>query len=264
MLIDVYIDRNTKSVIGGSIVPLNTHAPADGNFRAVPVYDIMNDPELRKELTTDDINRAAESNEIITNVVFGHKMDISSITERYYFNENGFIRSRTDTLPLTEEMKNSTLYKEMEKAESICFIGDSVTEGTKNGGCPWYEPIEGLFPQKEIKNYSRGGCTVSYMTDNADKIPAADLYVVALGTNDVRYRDEEICAMTSEKYVSKMKELKKSSVLTLPMQNLYLSLRGIQLTEMSSATFPSRKKLLLIRNIQTHLKSSAVIIPLSL
>jgi lysophospholipase L1-like esterase len=47
------------------------------------------------------------------------------------------------------------------------------------------------------------------MTDNADKIPAADLYVVALGTNDVRYRDEEICAMTSEKYVSKMKELKK-------------------------------------------------------
>lgn len=209
MLIDVYIDRNTKSVIGGSIVPLNTHAPADGNFRAVPVYDIMNDPELRKELTTDDIDRAAESNEIITNVVFGHKMDISSITERYYFNENGFIRSRTDTLPLTEEMKNSTLYKEMEKAESICFIGDSVTEGTKNGGCPWYEPIEGLFPQKEIKNYSRGGCTVSYMTDNADKIPAADLYIVALGTNDVRYRDEEICAMTSEKYVSKMKELKK-------------------------------------------------------
>ena len=36
MLVDVYIDRDTKKVIGGSIVPLYTHASADGNFRAVP------------------------------------------------------------------------------------------------------------------------------------------------------------------------------------------------------------------------------------
>lgn len=209
MLVDVYIDRDTKQVIGGSVVPLYTHARADGNFRAVPIYDIMNDTELRKQLTTDDIELAAYSNGIITNVVFGHEMDITSVTERYYFNENGFIRSKSSGLALTEEMRAGLLYSAIESSDSVCFIGDSVTEGTKNGGCPWYEPVEEYFTDKKIFNYSKGGCTVSYMTQRTDEIPAAELYVIALGTNDVRYRDESICAMTSDNYVSEMNELKE-------------------------------------------------------
>ena len=208
MLVDVYIDRSTKQVIGGSVVPLYTHARADGNFRAVPIYDIMNDAELRSQLTTDDIERAARSNDIITNVVFGHEMDITSVTERYYFNEEGFIRSKAAGLELTDEMRSGLLYSSIAAADSVCFIGDSVTEGTKNGGCPWYEPIEAYFPDKKILNYSKGGCTVSYMTERADEIPAADLYVIALGTNDVRYRDKSTCAMTAEDYVSGINELK--------------------------------------------------------
>lgn len=209
MLVDVYIDRDTKQVIGGSVVPLYTYAAADGNFRAVPIYDIMNNSELRKQLTTDDIELAACSNGIITDVVFGHKMDITSVTERYYFNENGFIRSKRAGLALTDEMRAGLLYSAIESSDSVCFIGDSVTEGTKNGGCPWYEPIEEYFPDKKIFNYSKGGCTVSYMTHRTDKIPAAGLYVIALGTNDVRYRNESICAMTSEEYISEMNELKE-------------------------------------------------------
>lgn len=209
MLIDVYIDRDTKQVIGGSVVPLYTHSRADGNFRAVPIYDIVNDTELRKQLTTDDIELAAYSNSIITNVVFGHKMDITSVTERYYFNENGFIRSKSLGLALTDEMRAGLLYSAIECSDSVCFIGDSVTEGTKNGGCPWYEPMEEYFADKKIFNYSKGGCTVSYMTQRTDEIPAAELYVIALGTNDVRYRDESICAMTSNDYVSEMNELKE-------------------------------------------------------
>lgn len=208
MLVDVYIDRDTKQVIGGSVVPLYTHARADGNFRAVPIYDIMNDTELRRQLTTDDIERAAEANRIVTRVVFGHEMDITSVTERYYFNEDGFIRSKATAPKLTDEMRSGLLYSSIEGAGSVCFIGDSVTEGTKNGGCPWYEPIEELFINKKILNYSEGGCTVSYMIERVNEIPAAELYVIALGTNDVRYRDEDICAMTSEDYVSKMNELK--------------------------------------------------------
>lgn len=208
MLVDVYIDRSTKQVIGGSVVPLYTHARADGNFRAVPIYDIMNDAGLRGQLTTDDIERAARSNDIITSVVFGHEMDITSVTERYYFNEEGFIRSKAAGLELTDEMRSGLLYSSIAAADSVCFIGDSVTEGTKNGGCPWYEPIEAYFPDKKILNYSKGGCTVSYMTERADEIPAADLYVIALGTNDVRYRDKSTCAMTAEDYVFGINELK--------------------------------------------------------
>ena len=51
---------------------------------------------------------------------------------------------------------------------------------------------------------------MSYMTEHKDDIPEAELYVIALGTNDVRYRDESICAMTKEDYVSALDELKKS------------------------------------------------------
>ena len=210
MLTDVYIDRHTKKIIGGSVVPLYTYAPADKNFRAVPVYDMVTNAELRKQLTTDDMQSAANANRIVTSVVFGHEMDISAVSERYYFNKDGFIRQKTTGLELTDHMKENTLYKAMRKAKSICFVGDSVTEGTKNGGCPWYEPIEEYFPDKSIYNYSKGGCTVSYMTEHKDDIPEAELYVIALGTNDVRYRDESICAMTKEDYVSALDELKKS------------------------------------------------------
>ncbi|MCR4703391.1 MAG: CapA family protein [Saccharofermentans sp.] len=208
MLIDVYIDRETKEVIGGAVVPLYTYAPADGNYSAVPVYQIINDPELRKTLTTDDIELASAANEIVTEVVLGSKMDRYSITERYYINENGFIRTKASGLVLTDDMKDGVLYQALSGTDNICFIGDSVTEGTKNGGVPWYEPIEEYFPDKQILNYSKGSCTVSYMIDHLDEIPVSDLYVIALGTNDVRYRDETICAMTSEEYISRIDDLR--------------------------------------------------------
>lgn len=209
ILTDVYIDRDTKEVIGGSIVPLYTHARADGNYRAVPIHEIMFSKELRAQLTTDDISKAADANETITSVIFGHKMDISSVTERYYFNENGFIRSKATGLDITDEMRTGVLCSAIDKAESICFIGDSVTEGTKNGGCPWYEPIETEFKDKQFMNYSKGGCTVSYIISHVNEIPEAQLYIIALGTNDVRYRDENECAMTAENFVSEIDTLKR-------------------------------------------------------
>lgn len=208
VLIDVYIDRNTKQVIGGGIVPLYTQSSIDGNYRALPIYDIVNQSVLRTQLSTDDYIRAQSANDIITDVLFGSSMDISSITERYYFDETGFLRTKATGLELTAEMKNGIMYKALERNNSVCFIGDSLTEGTKNGGCPWYEPIEEYIGAKDIYNYSKGGCTVSYMNSHADDIPAADLYVIAVGTNDVRYRDEKQCAMTADDYISEIDELR--------------------------------------------------------
>lgn len=208
MLVDVYVDRDSKQVTGGSIVPLYTYAPADGNYRAVPIYEIMTDPEVRSHLTTDDIARAALANETVTEVVFGHKMDITSVTERYYFNGDGFMRTKTTGLVLTDEMTDGTWYCAMENAGTICFIGDSVTAGNENGGCGWYEPIEEFFPDKTIINYSLGGVCVGYMVEFADEIPLADLYVIALGTNDVRYRNPDVCAMTSEEFVTQISVIK--------------------------------------------------------
>ncbi len=210
MLVEVYIDRSTKKVIGGAAVPLYTQSPIDGNFRALPIYDIVNDAELRRQLSTDDLARAAEANRVITGVLFEDEMDISSITERYYFDKNGFIRMRTEGLEMTEPMKTGTLFSKIRKASTICFIGDSVTEGTKNRGCPWYEPILEHIPEKAVYNFSKGGCTASYMNGKLADIPKADLYVIALGTNDVRYRDAETCAMTAEAFVSEIDKLRQS------------------------------------------------------
>lgn len=216
MLIDCYIDPVTKTVIGGSVVPLYTYAPANANYKAVPIYEIMNNPAVRSELTVDDISRAASAHALIRKVVFSDRLDITSITERYYFNENGFIRTRNNGLTLTEELRNNRFYLAMSGSESVCFIGDSVTEGTKNGGCPWYEPVVSFFSEKTILNYSKGSCTVSYMLSHIDEIPVADLYVIALGTNDVRYRDDQKCAMTPEEFTKRLDVLKDKLLIKSP------------------------------------------------
>lgn len=39
---------------------------------------------------------------------------------------------------------------------------------------------------------------------------AADLYVIAVGTNDVRYRDQKHCAMTATEYIENMRQLVKA------------------------------------------------------
>lgn len=210
VLVDVFIDRTTKKIVGGGVVPLYTQSTISGNFRALPIGDILTDATLGSQLSTDDLERAKVSNGIITSVIFGNEMNITSLTDRFYFDKNGFIRKKTSGLELTAEMKNSTLFKAIEKADTICFVGDSVTEGTKNGGCPWYEPIEEHIPNKNVLNYSKGGCTVSYMVDYCNEIPTADLYVIALGTNDVRYRSSDSCAMTSDEYTARIEELVKS------------------------------------------------------
>jgi len=204
MIVDVYVDKNSKEIIGGSIVPLYTRSTVNGNYQAIPIYDIMNEDTLKQSLSTDDFARAATANKCITQAAFGSAMSIYSVTDRYYFDQTGFIRSKTKGLYITDEMKRGILYKDLMQADSICFIGDSVTEGTRNGGCPWYEPIEEYLKGKNISNFSKGGCTVSYMNEHISEIPTAELYVIALGTNDIRYRDATTCAMTEQDYVYSM------------------------------------------------------------
>lgn len=215
-LIDVYIDRETKAVIGGGIVPLYTQSPIDGNFRALPIYEIEHNPKLREQLSTDDYERAKDAHSIVTKVMLGNKTNITSVTESYLFDERGFLRQKVGGLEITDEMRTGTLYAALDRTQLVCFLGDSLTEGTKNGGCPWYEPIEEHLGSKEILNFSKGGCTISYLTEHLDDIPAAELYVIAIGTNDVRYRDESVCAMTAADFTSRADELKNGLLRKAP------------------------------------------------
>lgn len=123
-------------------------------------------------------------------------------------NESGFMREKVKPLEISDEMRGD-FYKTLTAAENVCFVGDSLTEGTKNGGVAWFEPLENLVRGK-IFNISQGGATTKILLERLDEMAqtGADLFVVAVGTNDIRYRDENICAMTPEEYVDNLQKLR--------------------------------------------------------
>ncbi len=118
-------------------------------------------------------------------------------------------------------MKNSALCRLLESAGTVCFVGDSLTEGTINGGIPWYEPIRPRIPGK-IVNISQGGATTKILLEYF--LPsivraAADLYVVAVGANDILFRDPMFCATTAENYVQSLETLRSAICARRPDAN---------------------------------------------
>ncbi|MBR5163752.1 MAG: SGNH/GDSL hydrolase family protein [Schwartzia sp.] len=114
------------------------------------------------------------------------------------------------SLELTDEMKNSRLYRLLQSADTVCFVGDSLTEGTINGGVPWYAPLQAAIHGK-IVNISQGGATTKILL--AYFLPsiveaAADLYVVAAGANDILFRDPLFCAVTATDYIQNLQKLR--------------------------------------------------------
>ena len=200
-LIEVFIDPDTHEITGGGLIPMWTTAQADGNYRPLPVWDIMTDESLRSLLTVDDLARVAEVHEHITGVVLGEPMRLDMIEPDYLFDENGFMRRSCDPLEITPQMEETAFYESVTQADSVCFIGDSITYGTKNGGVPWYEPLEDEITGT-IANISYGGWTTQDVINNLHNLQPAEVYVLAIGTNDVRYDNADVGAVTAEDYVS--------------------------------------------------------------
>ena len=117
------------------------------------------------------------------------------------------MRKKNAPLEVPDELRGD-FYMALTAAENVCFIGDSLTEGTRNGGVPYFEPLENLIRGK-IFNVSKGGATSKLLLERVDEIiqSRADLFVVAVGANDVRYRDAEICSMTPEEYVATLQKI---------------------------------------------------------
>ncbi|MBR5908891.1 MAG: SGNH/GDSL hydrolase family protein [Schwartzia sp.] len=117
---------------------------------------------------------------------------------------------KLEPLQITDEMKNSRIYRLLQTAETVCFVGDSLTEGTINGGVPWYEPIRSSIRGK-IVNISQGGATTKLLLAyflSAIVRAEADLVVVAAGANDILFRDPMFCAMTAADYIQSLKKLR--------------------------------------------------------
>ena len=82
--------------------------------------------------------------------------------------------------------------------KTVCFIGDSITEGTMNNGHGWYE-----YVTSNCTSVAKGGATSeSILTLMKDNVSDADVYVCAIGCNDIRYAD-----ISADEYLSNIEKM---------------------------------------------------------
>ena len=201
-LTEIYIDRQTKAITGIGVIPMWTQSQISGNYRALPIYDILHDDRLREQISAYDLERIEAVNKHITTVMLGKTVPFEDICERYFVTADGLFLTKSEQAAITEKAEKSVLYQKLISAKSVCFVGDSITEGTKNGGYGWYRAIEDL--SENVSQCAKGGGTTKTILPKVAS--DSDFYVVALGTNDVRYRDEEICAMTTDEYINTLQD----------------------------------------------------------
>ncbi len=87
-------------------------------------------------------------------------------------------------IPLNDRQK---LANALHSASTVSWIGDSITENPAG----YVSKVEQLFPNPVYTNNAVGGWTTKDCLDNIVTFTAqaSDLFIVALGVNDVRYND---------------------------------------------------------------------------
>ncbi len=109
-------------------------------------------------------------------------------------------------LKLNDSEKSSSLYQVIDKSSIVCFIGDSITAGSRNGGYGWFLPLINNFEGKKVINISKGGATVKTITKRYNG-EIANLYIIAIGTNDIRYKNSVNCSMDEDEYIKDISKL---------------------------------------------------------
>ncbi|MBP7176299.1 MAG: CapA family protein [Thermoclostridium sp.] len=208
-IVEIHLEPVKKEVLCAGVIPMYTHARSDGNYRALPVHTILNDPVLQREVSQYELRRVSEVFRIITQVMLGTPLTLDQAREKHYLFPEGYFRQTAAPIKVISEMKNTAFYQLLEKSDSVCFVGDSITAGSKNGGFGWYEPMMAAFPGSTVFKQAWGSATTMTLLDHSDEISgcSTDLFVIAIGTNDVRYRDENICALDSESFIENINTL---------------------------------------------------------
>jgi lysophospholipase L1-like esterase len=152
---NLYIDKTSKKVITTSVVPIKS-VVTETSGTVVPLYDI------------NDING---TNLVLNNMI---NIEVNSLLTEYYYSKDGYCKYYDDS-----NTENTNFFGD----KKVCFIGDSITEGTKNNGHGWYEYVTSNYI-----DVSKGGATSEDILDLLeDNVLDADVYVVAIGCNDIRY-----------------------------------------------------------------------------
>ena len=210
-IIDIYIHKKIKKVIGASAIPMYTKELRKKYFSALPIYDLINNPSI--PLNLKERKRIEEIQLMSTKVLVGKEFGIKDAKKEYFFINNmyyDFDETESNFCKILEKYSNSKIYKFVNHSNSITFIGDSITEGKKNGYHPWYEPMLNCFKNKKIINISKGGYTTKLILNHYKKDiinSNSELYIIALGTNDIRYRDSSICAMNPKEYIYQLEKI---------------------------------------------------------
>ena len=209
-IVNIYIDKNTKKIINSSIIPMFTKSDEKGFYYSIPIYDILNNIDIYNSMSNDELERIKNIQKLITKVMLNKEISTFDIEEQYYFSKDGYIPNKIKKLNITNDLKKKKLYQELLHSKSVCFIGDSITAGSINGGHGWYEPLTANF-DINVKKASYGSYTSKLLLKNKQneiKNCTSDLNVIAIGANDIRYRNEN-SAMTSDEYINNIDEIIK-------------------------------------------------------
>ena len=210
-IIDIYIDKKSKKLLGASTIPMYTKEIRKDYFSAIPIYDLIKNNV--SNLNEKERKRVEEIQSMSTKVLVGKKIGINEIRQNYFFINNSYFDyeiNKNNFCDNYNKYSKKIIYKYIDTSDSITFIGDSITEGTKNGFHPWYDPIVNCLKNKKIINISKGSYTTKLIIrDFKDEIikSNSDLYIIDIGINDIRYRKQSICAMNSNDYIRKIKKI---------------------------------------------------------
>ena len=217
MLVEVYLDPASGEPFAAAVIPVyaycGSYGGKDHQWQGLPLYKAFRDEKWQGRLSHRDELRLQEVHRIVTKAALGHELSADQLQERYYtLAGQGYKRNPVPALELQPSDRAGEIIKAVQAAGCVAFVGDSVTEGTKNGGYGWFEPLAAAFPGKRIMKFAKGSMTSCWFREKRAEIAAlhADLYVLAYGCNDIRYRDPARCAMTAADYIANVDALVQS------------------------------------------------------
>lgn len=215
IIAEAYLNPQTGKPFAASFIPLVAFSESYANphkksWQALPIYKALRDPKWVARLSRHEEQYLEGLHELITRVVGGVSLSIDQLQERYYlFADKGYVRCPVEPLDISADERKTALFDMLSSAHRIAYIGDGITEGTKNGGYGWFEPLAAAFPEQKHLRFAKGAQTSRYFRQHGADIAAlqADVYVMAFGCNDIRYRNPKTCAMDANAYIEQIDAL---------------------------------------------------------
>lgn len=210
-MVEVYLDKSSGKPFAAAIIPIVAYGKHDKLLEAAP----MNLLAQQNNLSWHDWFRLKAAHKTVTSSMLGIVIPVENAQDKcIILKDNTYYRSPyySDQPLWTNKDSLEKLKHFFKAARKAVFIGDSITEGTKNGGYGWFEPLMTLFPQIKFESYAKGSEGIKGILGIVEPVQEqihGDIFFVAVGCNDIRYRDEHICALTSQQYEEGVRKLIK-------------------------------------------------------